>query len=61
MSVLGAMQVDNNVVIADTTDPSVTPSRSPPQWAAPPARSPSSITCHASQANRHKPAARPAL
>lgn len=39
MTVLRAVQVDNNVVIADTTDPSVTPSRSPPQWTAPPARS----------------------
>ena len=32
------LQVDTNVVIADTTDPSVTPNRSPPQWTAPPAR-----------------------
>ena len=31
-------QVETNVVVADTTDPSVTPSKSPPQWTTPPAR-----------------------
>ena len=33
-----APQVETNVVVADTTDPSVTPSKSPPQWTTPPAR-----------------------
>ena len=32
------LQVETNVVVADTTDPSVTPSKSPPQWTTPPAR-----------------------
>ena len=41
------LQVDTNVVIADTTDPSVTPNRSPPQWTAPPARWASLMTFRA--------------